>query len=90
MSVTALKDPRLDLIIRGGKRIYGEGAKAIRYPITYDILLRMVNEIRDDEEGVNVKAALCVGFAAFLHGIHGPQTPTASSSYVVMLPSTPR
>ncbi len=67
MSVTALKDPCLDLIIQDGKQIYGEGAKAIWYPITYDILLCMVNEIRDDEEGVNdVKEALCVGFAAFL------------------------
>jgi len=66
MSVTALKDPRLDLIIRGAKRIYGEGAKAIRYPITSDILLHMVNEIRNTEEGINIKAALCVGFAAFL------------------------
>jgi hypothetical protein len=26
----------------------------------------MVNEIRDNEEGINVKAALCVAFAAFL------------------------
>ena len=66
MSITTLKDPRLDLIIRGAKRIYGEGAKAIRYPITSDILFHMVNEIRNTEEGINVKAALCVGFAAFL------------------------
>src|SRR5436190_11500369 len=26
----------------------------------------MVNEIRNNKEGINVKAALCVGFAAFL------------------------
>src|SRR5437016_2475538 len=26
----------------------------------------MVNEIRNNEEGINVKTALCVGFAAFL------------------------
>src|SRR5579859_1300766 len=65
-STSAFRDERLDLIIRGGKRIYGEGAKAIRYPITSEILLRMVNEISDTEEGLNVKAALCVGFAAFL------------------------
>ena len=30
MSVTALKDPHLDLIIRGGQRLYGEHAKAVR------------------------------------------------------------
>jgi hypothetical protein len=38
MSVTAFRDPYLNLIIQGGKRIYGEGAKAKRYPITSDIL----------------------------------------------------
>jgi hypothetical protein len=65
LSITALEDPRLDLIIRGGKRIYGEDAKAIRYPITSDIL-HMLNEIKHDEEEVNIKTALCVGFAAFL------------------------
>jgi hypothetical protein len=59
-------DKRLDLIFKGGLRVYGEGSKAIRYPITSDILLRMVHEIPDDDEGVNLKAALCVGFAAFL------------------------
>ena len=85
MSVTALKDPRLDLIIRGGKRIYGEGAKAIRYPITYDILLRMVNEIRDDEEGVNVKAALCVGFAAFLRSGEFTWNTWSSDSHCFLL-----
>jgi len=47
-------------------RIYGEGAEEIRYLITSDILLHMVNEIRNDEEGVNVRPALCMDFAAFL------------------------
>jgi hypothetical protein len=54
------------LILRGGKRIYGEGAKAIRYPLTSDLLRQVVCEIDDGEEGTNVKAALCVAFAAFL------------------------
>jgi hypothetical protein len=66
LSTTALIDPRIDLIIRGGKRVYGEGVKTSRYPITADVLLCMVNEIGNDEEGINVKAALCVAFAAFL------------------------
>jgi len=65
-STTAFDDVRLDLIIKGAKRIYGEGSKALRYPITSDILLRMLPEITLDEEGVNLKAALCTGFAAFL------------------------
>jgi hypothetical protein len=65
-STAALDDDCLPLIIRGGKRIYGEGEKAIRYPLTSDILLCMVHEINHDEEGVNVRAAFCVAFAAFL------------------------
>jgi hypothetical protein len=65
-STSAFQDDRLNLIIKGGKRVYGEGSKAIRYPITSDILLRIVREIADDEDGINLKVALCVGFAAFL------------------------
>ena len=59
-------DPRIDLVIRGGKRVYGEGIKRLRFPLTASILLRIVNQIRLDEEGINVKSALCVAFAAFL------------------------
>ena len=59
-------DPRVDLIIRGGKRVYGEGVKRLRFPLTAPILLRMVNEIRLDEEGINIKSALCLAFAVFL------------------------
>jgi hypothetical protein len=65
-STDGFRDERLDLVIRGGKRTYGNGTKAIRYPITSNILIRMVNEATNDEEGCNIKAALCVGFAAFL------------------------
>jgi hypothetical protein len=64
--ITAFDDPRVDLVIRGGKRVYGEGIKRLRFPLTAPILLYMVNEVRLDEEGINIKSALCVAFAAFL------------------------
>ena len=66
LPTTIFDDPRIDLVIRGGKRVYGEGVKRLRFPLTAPILLRMVNEIRPDEEGINVKSALCVAFAGFL------------------------
>ena len=66
LSITVFDNPRIDLVIRGGKRVYGEGVKRLRFPLTASILLRMVNEIRLDEEGINVKSALCVAFAGFL------------------------
>jgi hypothetical protein len=64
-STAAFKDKSLNLIIRDGKWVYEEGTKAVRCPITSDVLLRVIHEITDDEEGINVKVALCVGFAAF-------------------------
>ena len=64
--ITIFSHPRIELVIRGGKRVYGEGVKKLRLPLTSSVLLRIVNEVRVDEEGINVKAALCVAFAAFL------------------------
>ena len=66
LPTTIFNNPHIDLIIRGGKWVYGEGVKRLRFPLTAPILLRMVNEIRPDEEGINVKSALCVAFAGFL------------------------
>ena len=59
-------DARVDLLIRGGKRFYGEGVKRLRLPLTHDILVRIIHGISNDYNGINVKAALCVAFAAFL------------------------
>ena len=59
-------DKRIDLVIRGGKRFYGEGEKRLRLPLTGPILRQIVNEIRADYGGINLKAVLCVAFAGFL------------------------
>ena len=66
IDTSGIDDARIPIIFRGGKRIHGQGPKRTRYPLTADILLRLVCQINDDEEGTNVKAALCVAFAAFL------------------------
>jgi len=63
---SVFNDPRIDLVIRGGKRTYGEGTKRIRLPLTASILLRILPQLRSTEQDINVKAALCVAFAAFL------------------------
>ena len=64
--LSAFNDPRIDLVIKGAKRVYGVGVKKLRFPLTASILLRIINGTGCDEEGINVKAALCVAFAAFL------------------------
>lgn len=60
ISTAVLNDPRIDLVLRGGKRVHGEGECRIRLPLTYDILLRITRETRNDFDG------LCVTFAGFL------------------------
>src|SRR5579859_7559214 len=66
IDTSGIDDARIPLILKGGQRVHGGGTKRIRYPLTDDILLRMVREINNDEEGVNLKSAFCVAFAAFL------------------------
>ena len=66
LPTSVFEDPRINLVIRGGRRLYGDGIRKLRLPLTAPILLRIINEIWEDEDGVNVKAALCVAFAAFL------------------------
>ena len=46
--------------------MYREGAKRIRLPLTASILLRILPQLRATEQDINIKAALCVAFAAFL------------------------
>jgi hypothetical protein len=45
-----------------GKRAHDDGTKRIRYPFTDDILLHVVREMNNDEEGV---ISFCVAFAVF-------------------------
>src|SRR5579859_4057321 len=59
-------DPLIKMCIRGAKRVYGEGDKRLRLPLTAPILLKVIVEARDDFDAVNIKAALCVAFAGFL------------------------
>jgi hypothetical protein len=67
LDTTVFNDPRIELVLRGGKRIYGEGEKRLRLPITALILRQIINEIRQvNFDSVNLKTALCVAFAAFL------------------------
>jgi hypothetical protein len=53
-------------VIRHGKHRYGEGDTKLRLPLIALILRRIINEIRNDYGGINLKTALCVAFAAFL------------------------
>src|SRR5579859_174364 len=66
LPTTIFDDPRVLLVIRGGKRVYSEGEKRLWLPLTTPILLRIVNEIKLDKGGINIKSALCVAFAVFL------------------------
>jgi integrase len=78
---SAFDDPRIELVIKGGKRVYGEGTHRIRLPLTSEILTRIIPHIPQDKDGLNLKAALCVGFAGFLRsGEFTWETWNASSS----------
>ena len=59
-------DPRISLLMRGGRRLYGNGDRRKRLPLTLDILTRILHEVDNDYNGTNLRAALCVAFAAFL------------------------
>ena len=63
---SVFNDPRLERIIRGGKRYYGDVDRRERFPITREILVRILQQIPDTYDGLNNKAALCLGFSAFL------------------------
>jgi hypothetical protein len=65
-SASAFDDPRIELMLKGGKRIYGEGTRRIRFPLTSEILSRLVQYIPNDGDGLNLKAAFCVVYAGFL------------------------
>ena len=60
------EDPQIDLIIKGAQRLYGEGEHRLRLPLIEDTLLKLLF-ITYDFNGINIWAAICLGFAAFLH-----------------------
>ena len=62
----AFDDPRIDLILRGAKRIHGEGERRTRLPLTSEILENIIQYLPQNLNGLNIKAALYVAFARFL------------------------
>lgn len=65
---TVFDEHLVELTIRGGRRIYGDKPARERLPLTSNILLPIVRLLATDSslDATNLKAALCVGFAAFL------------------------
>ena len=65
---TVFDENLVELTIRGGRRIYGDKPARERLPLTSNILLPIVHLLATDTslDATNLKAALCVGFAAFL------------------------
>jgi hypothetical protein len=60
-------DQRIDLIIRGAKRCQPQKEKRLRLPLTYEILCKIIRECPPiSVNNINIRAAICVGFAAFL------------------------
>ena len=82
-------------IIRGGKCIYREGAKAIQYP-----LMQTSSHVWSMRSTMTKKASMSKRLTVWalppsydlenLHGIHGPLTPIAPSSHGATSPSTLR
>jgi len=62
----AFDDPRITRVIKGSLRIQGTRPIRQRLDITKDVLLAIVNTLPVDHDGINLRAAFCVAFAAFL------------------------
>ena len=62
----AFDDPRLARIFKGALRIQGIKPIRERAEITKDVLTAIVATLRNDYNGLNLKAAFCTAFAAFL------------------------
>ena len=59
--------PILQRVIKGLRRLYGEGDTQERQPITRDILLKLISRFDQTTlEGANLHAAFCLAFAGFL------------------------
>ena len=66
LPTTVFDDERLKQIIRGAKRQYGTSLVRDRKEITKDILVSIVTHLRDTHDNINIHAAFCTAFAAFL------------------------
>lgn len=64
-SVQVFNDERLKRILRGAKRKFGIKPIRTRMDITKDILQKIVSQLTDDHDDLNIKAAFCTAFAAF-------------------------
>ena len=62
----AFDDPRITRVIKGSLRIQGTRPIRQRLDITKDVLLAIVNTLSVDHDSINLHAAFCVAFAAFL------------------------
>jgi hypothetical protein len=61
--------PRLQRIVQGARRFYGEAGTRERLPITRDVLLKILHCLprwRTDPMQANLYAAFCLAFAGFL------------------------
>ena len=60
-------DQQIDLIIHDIKRCQSQKEKRLRLPLTYEILCKIIQECPSiSTNNINIRAAICVGFAAFL------------------------
>ena len=64
-----IDDPIIRKVIKGAKKVYDQGPKRERLPLTQDLIVKVSDEIRKNLypfDNVNIHAALCLGFTAFL------------------------
>lgn len=61
------RHPRLQTVIKGFQRIYGEGDTQVRRPITRNILPKIISRFDQTTlKRANLHAAFCLAFAGFL------------------------
>ena len=66
LPTTVFDDETLKRIIRGAKRQYGISSIRHRKEITKDILISILAHLRNTHDDINIRAAFCTAFAAFL------------------------
>ena len=65
--LSVFQNPQLQRIIAGSRRLRGEADTKERYPITKDLLLRLLPHLnRNTRYKATIQAAFCLAFAAFL------------------------